>query len=143
MKDLLELLTQGNAAEVKIVLASVALALAIYQLAVIAVAYGRVRLPFLASGVASTAHRSVGDTIASIVLVVTVMCLVMFGFDAESDAGEIHVVAATAFLAVLMLKIIVVRSGRGGRALPWLGGSVFVLLGATWASSAGILLFAR
>ena len=40
-------LVQGNPTEVKVVLASVATALAIYQLVLIAVVYRKVRPPFL------------------------------------------------------------------------------------------------
>lgn len=133
-------LTRGNPTEVKTVLASVALALAIYQLALIAVGYGRLRPRFLAAPPAARAHRAVGDTICVIVLVVALMCVAVFGFDAESAVGSIHAVAAIAFLALLALKVAVVRSGRLGSALPYLGSGVFVLLGATWATSAGVLL---
>ena len=50
MEDLVQTLTRGNATEVKVVLASVAAALAGYQLLLIAVTYGKLRLPFLAGG---------------------------------------------------------------------------------------------
>ena len=39
----------------------VALALAVYQLALIAVAYGKLRLPFLDPPPAGRSHRAVGD----------------------------------------------------------------------------------
>ena len=64
LEDLIETLTPGNATEVKVLLASVALALAVYQLFLIAVGYGKLRPPFLAAAPASSAHRAVGDTIA-------------------------------------------------------------------------------
>jgi hypothetical protein len=40
LEDLIDTLTRGNATEVKVLLASVALALAVYQLVLIAVGYG-------------------------------------------------------------------------------------------------------
>jgi hypothetical protein len=43
MEDLIETLTRGHPTEVKVVLASVALALAAYQLVLIAVRYGKLR----------------------------------------------------------------------------------------------------
>jgi hypothetical protein len=53
----------------------------------------------------------------------------------------VHAVAGTALLAVLALKVAVVRRGLGlGRALPALGTTVFALLAVTWASSAGEFL---
>jgi hypothetical protein len=138
MEDLVETVTRGNVTEVKVVLASVVLALACYQLALIAVGYGRLRLPFLEARPASSAHRANGDAIVVIVAVVALMCLSYFGFE---DEQVLHVVAGTALLAVLALKITVIRRWHSlGRFLPVLGLSVFVLLALTWLSSAGAFL---
>jgi hypothetical protein len=135
MEDLVEGLMRDNVAEVKVVLASVALALAVYQLVLIAVGYGKLRPPFLAARPASSAHRAIGDTIAFLLIVVGVTCLSVYGYD---DDETVHAAAGTALLAVLTLKVAVVRRGLGlGRALPLLGGTVFALLAVTWASSAG------
>jgi hypothetical protein len=138
MEDLLEGLMRDNVTEVKVVLASVALALAVYQLALIAVGYGKVRPPFLGARPASTAHRSIGDAIALLLVVVGVTCVSVYGFD---DDETVHAIAGTALLAILTLKVAVVRRGLGlGRALPLLGISVFTLLAVTWATSAGEFL---
>ena len=138
MGDAVETLTRGNVAEVKVLLASVALALAVYQLAVIAVGYGRVRVPFLAPAPAFRAHRAVGDTIALLLLCTGVFCVSFYGFE---DDHALHAYAGTALLAVLALKISVVRRDFGlGRFLPVLGISVFGLLCLTWATSAGSFL---
>ena len=68
------------------------------------------------------------------------MCLSYFGFE---EAG-VHAVAGIALLAVLALKIAVLRRWHGlGRYLPVLGIMVFVLLGVTWLTSAGDFLEAR
>jgi hypothetical protein len=48
VEDLVESITRGNPTEVKVVLASVVLALACYQLVLIAVGYGKVRTGWLA-----------------------------------------------------------------------------------------------
>ena len=118
-----------------------AILLGVIALKVIAVGYGRVRPPFLASRAASLAHRAVGDVIAALLVVVAVMCLSYFGI--EDDAGA-HVVAASALLAVLALKILVLRRWhRLSPLLPALGACVFVLLAVTWATSAGDLLADR
>jgi hypothetical protein len=121
-----------------VVLASAALALAVYQLVLIAVAYGKVTLPFLASPPASRAHRAVGDTIVALVVVVALMCVAYFGFE---DDAALHVVSAVALLVVLAVKIAVVRWWHGlSRLLPVLGISVWVLLALTWLTSAGDFL---
>ena len=141
MEDLVDSLTRGNPTEVKVVLATVAAALAVYQVALAAVTYGVVRPPFLRSEAAGKAHRASGDAIAAIAVVVAVMCISMFGFDLEYAA---HVIAGTALLAVLALKIVAVRSGgRLGRALPVFGLTVFALFMVTWATSAGDFLADR
>jgi ABC-type phosphate transport system permease subunit len=135
MEDVVETITRGNATEVKVLLASVALALGVYQLVVIAVGYGKLRLRFLGAAPALGAHRAVGDTIALLLLCVGVMCLSVYGFEGA------HAIAGTALLVVLAIKISVVRRDFGlGRFLPVLGFTVFLLLCLTWATSAGSFL---
>lgn len=138
MEDLAERIARGNVTEVKVMLASVALALAVYQLVLISVGYGKVRPRFLAAGAAAAAHRASGDAIAVIMVVVALMCLSYFGVE---DDAALHAIAATALLAVLALKVIVIRWWHAaGRLLPLLGTTVFVLLAVTWATSAGLFL---
>jgi Family of unknown function (DUF6529) len=138
VEDLVESLTRGNPTEVKVVLASVALSLAAYQLVLIAVGYGKLRLSFLAARPASAAHRASGDAIVVILVVVAAMCVSVFGFE---DDALLHVVAGSALLAVLAVKIAVLRWWHAaGRLLPLLGISVFLLLALTWLSSAGNFL---
>jgi uncharacterized protein DUF6529 len=140
MEQLIDDLTFGNVYEVKTVLASVAAALAIYQLVLIAVGYGKVRPPFLGWRTASFTHRASGDVIAVLVVVVALACLAHFGFD---DDGGLHMVTGFALLVVLAFKIAVIRWWHGlGRLLPILGTSVFVLLALTWLTSAGHFLAA-
>jgi hypothetical protein len=135
MEDFVEGLTRGNPTEVKVVLASVALALAVYQLVLIAVGYGKLRPSFLGAAAASKTHRASGDTILVLLLVVSFMCLAYFGWE------DFHAVSGAALMAVLATKVGVLRFWPGGsRYLPALGISVFVLLGVTWASSAGSFL---
>ncbi len=138
VEDVVETLTRGNVTEVKVVLASVVLALACYQLLLIAVGYGKVRLGFLEARPASSAHRAAGDAIVVMVVVVAVMCLSYFGFE---DDEALHAVAGTALLVMLAFKIAVIRRWHSlGRFLPFLGVSVFMLLALTWLTSAGDFL---
>jgi small-conductance mechanosensitive channel len=141
MEGLVEDLARGNVTEVKVVLASVVMALACYQLILIAVAYGKVRPPFLQARPAGLAHRAAGDAIAVLIVVVALMCVSYFGFE---DDKTLHTVAAIALLAVLALKIAVIRRWhRLSRLLPLLGISVFGLLAVTWLTSAGDFLADR
>jgi hypothetical protein len=150
MEDWVDAITFGNVPQVKAVLASVAAALAVYQVAMMAVGYGKVKLPFLKSRAASLAHRSVGDAIVPITLLVALMCWSYFevgdGIEhaayGESARAATHVVAGSLLVAVLVLKVIVVRWWkRMGRFLPHLGLTVFALFVVTWITSAGDYLF--
>jgi Family of unknown function (DUF6529) len=138
MEQLIDDLTFGNVFEVKTVLASVAAALAMYQLVLIAIGYGKVRPRFLQSRTASFTHRASGDVIVVLVVLVALTCLAHFGFD---DDGGLHMVTGFALLVVLGFKIAVLRWWHGlSRLLPVLGTSVFVLLALTWLTSAGHFL---
>ncbi|HEX5713993.1 MAG TPA: DUF6529 family protein [Solirubrobacterales bacterium] len=137
MEDLIEELTRGNVTEVKVVLATVVLALAIYQLLLAAVAYGWLRLPFLEAGTASWTHRASGDAIVVLTILVATACLSYYGF----EEGGAHALFGTILLGVLALKVFVVRvGGRLSRLLPLLGVSVLALFGLTWWTSAGDFL---
>ena len=134
MEELLLQVTRGNVAEVKIVLASVVALLACWQVALMAVGYGKLRLPFLEPLPASRAHRAIGDSIVVVTVTVAFMCVVYFGF--EGDAA-LHIALAAALIAVLAFKIAVVRRlRRFDHLLPALGISVFLLFWATWFSAA-------
>ena len=137
MEQLIEDLTRGNVTEVKVVLASVVLALAVYQVVLAAVFYGRLRPPFLAAASASWTHRASGDTILVLTVIVATMCIGYSGF----EEGGTHAVAATALLGVFAFKVLVVRLGGSlGRLLPVLGVSVLLLFAITWLTSAGDFL---
>jgi hypothetical protein len=130
-------LVQGNPTEVKVVLASVATALAIYQLVLAAVFYRKLRPSFLDATPAAFTHRASGDAIAALLLVVAVMCLSYFGL----EDGAFHAVTGFLLLVVLAVKVAVIRWWHAaGRFLPALGLTVFALLVATWASTAGAFL---
>jgi hypothetical protein len=141
MEGLVEDVTRGNVTEVKVVLASIVAALACYQVALMAVGYGKVRLSFLDSGPASFAHRILGDAIVVVTVVVAVMCV---SYMEVEDDGTLHVVAAVSLLVALALKVAVVRWFHGlSRLLPLLGTTVWALFAATWATSAGDFLWGR
>ena len=127
MEDLVVDLTRGNPSSVKTVLASVVLALAVYQLLLAAIGYRK--LPVGTPGPAFLTHRASGDMLAVLIVVVAVMCLSVFGFEGDY---LLHMVAAIGSLVVLGVKIAVVRSGKGGQFLPYLGTLLFLLLAVTW-----------
>ena len=114
------------------VLASVATALAVYQLVLAAIGYRKLRI--IEAAPAFMTHRASGDTIAFLLLVVAVLCLSYL----ELEDGAFHAVTGFLLLVVLAVKVVVIRWWHSaGRFLPALGITVFLLLVATWASTAG------
>ena len=149
MDDWVESITGGHVTEVKIVLTTVVAALAFYQVFLMAVGYGKLRLPFLHARPASRAHRAIGDTIVTITLLVGLMCLAYFGIQDgvehayPKDQSRVvwHLVVSFALFGVLALKIVVLRWWHSmGRYLPILGLSVFALFIATWITSSAAYL---
>ena len=116
-------ITRGNPGSVKTVLASVVLALAVYQLILAAIGYRK--LPIIEAKHAFFTHRASGDVIAVLLVLVALMCLGVYGIE---DDYVLHVVTGAAAVVVLAIKVAVVRSGVGGRFLPVLGITLFALL---------------
>lgn len=139
MERFFEDLTRGNLTEVKVVLASVVLGLAVYQVVLMAVGYGKLKLPFLSPGSAAWTHRAAGDAIVVVTLVVAAMCVSYF--EIEDGRATVHAIAACALIGVLAIKIAVVRGTRRfERFVPFLGVAVLLLFGLTWLTSAGDFL---
>jgi len=137
VEDLIEELTRGNVTEVKVVLASVVLALAVYQLVLAAVSYGKVRPRFLESGPATWAHRALGDTILVLAVLVAIACIGFYGW----EEGGAHAVFGCLVLGALAAKVLAVRlGGSSSPLLPWIGIVLFGALMATWFTSAGDFL---
>ena len=127
MEDFVVDITRGNPSSVKTILASVILALACYQLLLAAIGYRK--LPLIKADAAFFTHRASGDMLAVLIVVVALMCLAVFGFEGDY---VLHIVAAIGALVVLAVKITVVRTGKGGQLLPYLGTLLFLLLAVTW-----------
>ena len=137
MEGLIEDLTRGNVTEVKVVLATVIAALAVYQLVLAAVSYGKVRPRFLESGPATWAHRAAGDTILVLAVLVAIACVSFYGW----EEGGTHAVLGCLVLGALAAKVLAVRiAGSSSSLLPWIGIALFGLFLATWWTSAGDFL---
>jgi hypothetical protein len=133
VEDELQRWTHGNLTEVKVVVTSVVAALAVYQLLLISVVYGKVRPAFLTARPAGLTHRASGDATVVLIVLVGAACL-SYG-EVEDDAG-LHAIAGWALVAVLGLKIVVVRWWHAaGRFLPVLGLTVFSLLMIIWLAT--------
>lgn len=137
IEEFVDSITRGNTTEVKTLLASVVVVLAVYQVALISVGYGKVRVPFLAARPASRAHRASGDAIVVIAVCIAVMCIGAYGFEEDGT----HIACALALFFVIGLKVVVLRWWTSlSWALPVLGTLVLVLFALTWlTSAAGVL----
>ena len=103
------------------------------QFVLASIFYLKLRPAFLDAGPAAFTHRASGDTIAVLLIVVAIMCLSYF----ELEDSAFHAVTGFLLLVVLAVKVVVIRWWHAaGRFLPALGISVFLLLTATWASTA-------
>jgi hypothetical protein len=120
-------ITRGNPGSVKSVLASIVLALALYQVILAAIGYRKLRV--IDAKPAFFTHRASGDMIAVLIVIIALFCIGVFGFE---DDYMLHITAACLALIVLAIKIAVVRSGVGSRFLPLLGVTLFALLALTW-----------
>ncbi|HKO37127.1 MAG TPA: DUF6529 family protein [Solirubrobacterales bacterium] len=137
MEGLIEDLTRGNVTEVKVVLATVIAVLAVYQLVLAAVSYGKVRPRFLESGPATWAHRAAGDTILVLAVLVAIACVAFYGW----EEGGAHAILGCLVLGALAAKVLAVRiAGSSSSLLPWIGIVLFGLFVATWWTSAADFL---
>lgn len=140
MEDLFDRLTQGNVTTVKTVLASAIMAVAVYQVLLMLVGFGKVRVRWLRSGSASFAHRAIGDATLLIAFFVALLCLTYFDLDDGDDQTRllIHAIAGSVTLGLFVLKVIVVQWGTTSRRfLPVVGSALFASLAVTWFTSAG------
>ena len=88
MEELIETVTRGNVAEVKAVLASVAAGVAIWQVALMVVGYGKVELRALDPAPATRAHRAIGDALLVVIVTAAVMCVGYFGLEEAFGGGS-------------------------------------------------------
>jgi uncharacterized membrane protein len=97
-------LVRGNPTEVKVVLASVATALAIYQIVLASIFYRKLRPSFLEAGPAAWTHRASGDVIAVLLIVVAIMCLSYFG----PEDGAFHAVTGFQVIGSVLVALAIV-----------------------------------
>jgi Family of unknown function (DUF6529) len=134
-------LSNGQVTSVKVVLTTVLVVLAIYQVCLAAVFYKKVKVPVLAGRVAAIAHRSSGDAICVVAALIGLMCVSGYEISHAVEHGgtrvAAHIVVSTLLVVVLAVKVATVRFGgrRASRFLPYLGGSVLLLFAGSWATS--------
>ena len=150
MESWVDSLSRGNVSQVKTVLASVVLVLAAYQVLLMAVGYGKIKVSFLKPKAAAFTHRAVGDAAVAVGIFVAFLCWSYFGVGdgiehargEETTRATIHVVAGSLFVVAVIAKVIVVRWFRSAdRLLPGIGLTLFALFSIAWLTSAGNYLW--
>ncbi|HSO94981.1 MAG TPA: DUF6529 family protein [Acidimicrobiia bacterium] len=115
--------------QLKVWLATAALALAIVQLLLAARLYGKLPIPRRAPTWLADAHRLVGITVFLLTLPVAYQCLWALGFQSGSTRVLVHGILGCVFYGVFVMKVLGVRvEGLPGWVLPVAGGLVFAVL---------------
>jgi Family of unknown function (DUF6529) len=121
----------------KSLLASIALGLAGVQVLLALWLYRRLPLAPSPPAVVPTLHRVGGVVLFALTVPIAVHCLVAYGVQFTSARVAIHSVAGCFFYGAFAAKVLLVRSRRlPGWALPTAGGTLAVILGVLWCSSA-------
>jgi hypothetical protein len=120
----------------KVWLATVVAALAIFQVSSAAKFYGRLGRGYGPRWL-GRAHRASGSLAFLLTIPVAYHCLWALGFEAAADVrGIVHGLLGSAFFGALAAKVLLVRSrGIPAWALPVAGGIVFTSLIGVWLTS--------
>jgi Family of unknown function (DUF6529) len=120
-------------------LATIAIALALLQLATGARMYGRLAavLPF-GPGTAARIHRWSGRLAVLVTLPIVFHCVTILGFQTTDTRVAIHSIVGSFVYGVLAAKLLVVRTPSfPSWLLPLAGGTLFAMLAVMWITSSG------
>ncbi|HYN75595.1 MAG TPA: DUF6529 family protein [Candidatus Limnocylindria bacterium] len=122
--------------QMKSVLASIAVVLALLQMASALRMYGRIGSAPSGRSV-SRIHRTSGVLAVLVTLPVAYQCLWGLGFQTTTTRVLAHSLLGCVFYGVFVAKMLTLRTkGVPGWALPWLGGLTFATLIGVWLTSA-------
>ena len=83
------------------------------------------------------AHRVIGFATFALTVPVAVHCLIAYGVQLTSARVAIHSIADCLFYGAFAAKVLIVHSRRlPGWALPAAGGTLAILIGVLWYTSA-------
>ncbi len=120
----------------KSLLATIALALAGLQVLLALWMYRKLPLPGPPRRV-PLAHRLTGFVLFALTVPVAVHCLIAYGVQLTSARVAIHSVAGCFFYGAFAAKVLAVQSRRlPGWVLPLAGGTLAIVLGVLWYTSA-------
>ena len=128
---------QANPFAIKALLATVALGLAVVQVLLGLWIYRRLPLAGSPPRPVPTVHRVVGFILFAVTVPVAVHCLIAYGVQLTSVRVAVHSLAGCFFYGAFVAKVLLVQTRRLPRwLLPVAGGTLAVVLGVLWWSSA-------
>ena len=121
----------------KSLLATIALALAGIQVLLALWIYRKLPLAPRPPRRVPVAHRVTGFVLFAVTVPVAVHCLIAYGVQLTSPRVAIHSIAGCFFYGAFAAKVVLVHSRRlPGWALPVAGGTLAIVLGVLWYTSA-------
>ena len=121
----------------KSLLASVALGLAAVQVLLALWLYRKLPLAPGPPRPVPVVHRVIGFALFALTVPVAVHCLIAYGVQLTSPRVAVHSVAGCFFYGAFAAKVLLVHSRRlPGWALPLAGGTLAVVIGVLWYTSA-------
>lgn len=121
----------------KSLLATIALGLAIVQVLLALWMYRKLPLAAPPPRLVPVTHRVTGFVLFALTVPIAVHCLIAYGVQLTSLRVAIHSIAGCFFYGAFAAKVLLVHSRRlPGWALPAVGGTLAVVLGVLWYSSA-------
>jgi hypothetical protein len=121
----------------KSLLATIVLGLAVLQVLLALWMYRKLPLAGRPPRPVPVTHRVVGFALFALSVPVAVHCLIAYGVQLTSWRVAVHSIAGCLFYGAFTAKVLLVRSRRlPGWALPAAGGTLAVIVGVLWYTSA-------
>jgi Family of unknown function (DUF6529) len=126
-----------DAIALKSLLATIALGLAVLQVLLALWIYRKLPLAGSPPRPARLAHRVIGFGLFALTVPIAVHCLLAYGVQLTSLRVAVHSIAGCFFYGAFTAKVLLVQSRRlPGWALPVAGGTLAVVVGVLWYTSA-------
>jgi hypothetical protein len=126
-----------DAIALKAVLATIALGLAVLQVLLAVWIYRKLPLAGSPPRPVRLAHRVIGFGLFALTVPIAVHCLLAYGVQLTSLRVAVHSIAGCFFYGAFAAKVLLVQSRRlPGWALPVAGGTLAVVVGVLWYTSA-------
>jgi hypothetical protein len=128
---------QSNPIGLKSLLATIALGAAGLQVLLALWIYRKLPLAGSPPRAVPRAHRVLGFGLFALTLPIAVHCLIAYGVQLTSVRVAVHSLAGCFFYGAFVAKVLLVRSRRlPGWVLPVAGGTLAVVIGVLWYTSA-------